>query len=256
MLRDKLIEKQIGAQSDFRWRSREITRIEGFSDAVFAFAVTLLVVSLEVPKTFSELWETMSGFGAFAIGFAFLLFIWFTQYKFFRRYGLQDATTIMLNGLLLFVVLFFTYPLKFLFTTLVKAFTGQELSVHLPDGTVVAPILPEQWPQLMVTYSFGYICIFAAFTLLYLHAWRKRAELQLSPLELFDTRTGLRENLLNASFGLLSILIVMIGGQESAVWSGMVYMFVGPAMTLHGILSGKSRRSLEIQPAPPKQDNS
>ena len=37
---------------DFRWRSSEITRIEGLSDAVFAIAVALLIVSVEVPKTF------------------------------------------------------------------------------------------------------------------------------------------------------------------------------------------------------------
>ena len=42
MLCNKFIAKNIGAESDFRWRSHEITRIEGFSDAVFAFAVTLL----------------------------------------------------------------------------------------------------------------------------------------------------------------------------------------------------------------------
>ena len=31
---------------------REVSRIEGFSDAVFGFALTLLVVSLEVPDNF------------------------------------------------------------------------------------------------------------------------------------------------------------------------------------------------------------
>jgi len=36
----------------FRWRGTHVSRIEGFTDAVFAFAVTLLVVALEVPHTF------------------------------------------------------------------------------------------------------------------------------------------------------------------------------------------------------------
>src|SRR5215475_2949873 len=85
-----------GADGGFRWRSREITRVEGFSDAVFAFAVTLLVVSLEVPQTFHELRASMDGFVAFAIGFALLFWIWFQQYLFFRRYGLSDGWTITL----------------------------------------------------------------------------------------------------------------------------------------------------------------
>ena len=33
-------------------RHHEVTRLEGFSDAVFGFALTLLVVSLEVPNSF------------------------------------------------------------------------------------------------------------------------------------------------------------------------------------------------------------
>ena len=93
MLREKLIEKRIGSSTSFRWRSEEISRIEGLSDAVFGFAITLLVVSLEVPKTFRELASTMSGFGAFAISFALLFLVWYNQHKFFRRYGLQDTTT-------------------------------------------------------------------------------------------------------------------------------------------------------------------
>jgi uncharacterized membrane protein len=54
---------------------------------VFAFAVTLLIVSLEVPRTFKELSETMQGFVPFAICFAMLIQIWSAQFLWFRRYG-------------------------------------------------------------------------------------------------------------------------------------------------------------------------
>ena len=92
--------------------------MEGFADAVFAFALTLPVVSLEVPNTFDELLATMRGFFAFAISFLLLYQVWYDHYKFFRRYGLNDDFTMHLSTLLLFVVLFYIYPLKFLFTAL------------------------------------------------------------------------------------------------------------------------------------------
>ena len=83
MFREQMIKTNLGKATAFRWRGDEISRIEGLSDAVFAFAVTLLVVSLEVPKTFNELAEIMRGFGAFAIGFTLLFLVWFNHYKFF-----------------------------------------------------------------------------------------------------------------------------------------------------------------------------
>src|SRR3954452_24662987 len=99
MLRAALMNKS--HEPGFRWRGTEIARIEGLSDAVFAFAVTLLVVSLEVPKTFTELVSLMSGFLPFAICFAMLMQVWHEQFLFFRRYNLQDTATLMLNYVLL-----------------------------------------------------------------------------------------------------------------------------------------------------------
>src|ERR1041384_844538 len=113
MLLDKL--KHHDPVDGFRWRSHEITRVEGFSDACFGFAVTLLIVSLEVPKTSTELLGAMRGFGAFVVTFFMLASLWYSQHLFFRRYGLEDRVTVILNLALVFMVLFFVFPLKFLF---------------------------------------------------------------------------------------------------------------------------------------------
>jgi uncharacterized membrane protein len=119
MLRQQLHHRHTGVSPGFRPRGTDVTRIEGFSDAVFAFALTLIVVSLEVPHTFEELMRSVRGFPAFAISFVFLMQIWFKHYGFFRRYGLQDMPTRLLNAALLFIVLFYVYPLKYLWTHMV-----------------------------------------------------------------------------------------------------------------------------------------
>ena len=243
MIREKLIEKGVGDNRKFRWRSHEPSRIEGLSDAVFGFAVTLLVVSLEVPRTFAELMEAMRGFGAFAISFTLLLVVWYTQYKFFRRYALQDNVSLTLNATLLFVVLFYVYPLKFVFTFLISMFTGHKGEIRLPNGTTIAMVdNVDQVASLMVIFSLGYLAVFGLFVLLYWHAYRKRFQLELNELEVFDTRTDIREGALNVVIAAVSI---GFGLARFAALSGMTYMLCPIVMTMHGMFSGKKRRRLE-----------
>jgi uncharacterized membrane protein len=246
MIREKLVEKGVGNNTNFRWRSHEITRIEGLSDGVFAFAVTLLVVSLEVPKTFSELMEAMRGFGAFAICFTLLIIVWYTQYKFFRRYGLQDTITVILNLILLFVVLFYVYPLKFVFTFLVNVFTGHGVAVRLANGTEGAMIESDaQVATLMAIFSIGYLAVFGLFVLLYVHAYRKREALDLNELETFDTRKDIQECALNVGIAAISLGFALSGARRMASLSGMTYMLCPIVMTLNGMIMGRQRKKIE-----------
>ncbi len=240
-----MIEKKVGAKNDFRWRSGEISRIEGFSDAVFAFAVTLLVVSLEVPETFTELWEKMHGFVAFTICFVMLFTVWYDQYIFFRRYALKDTLTTWLNGALLFVVLFYVYPLKFLFSMLVKVFTGASLRVHLPNGSTAWIIEKDQVGTLMIVYALGFIAVSFIFVVLYNHAYRRRANLELNEMEMIDTKTTIQSHVINIAIGLMSILIISIGGTKSTLWAGMAYWLIAPLQTANGMIMGRRRKKIE-----------
>ena len=245
MLREPLAARGVGFGDGFRLRGHEIQRIEGFSDAVLAFAMTLLVVSLEVPRTFAELLETMNGFVAFALAFALLLRIWFLQYQWFRRYGLEDGFVITLNGALLFVVLFFVYPLKFLFGFLVRHFTGQETRILMPDGSLHPAIADSDMRTLMIVYGLGYIALFGAFWLLYNHAWRRRDRLELNEIERYDTLSTMYEAAINAGVALLSVLIALLADYHYAGIAGLIYMLLAPLMTGFGIWRGRGRQKLE-----------
>src|SRR5215211_8023580 len=137
MIREALLKKEPAARDGFRLRGLgEVSRVEALSDGVIAFAITLLVVSLELPRTFDELLVPMRGFLAFAITFAMLFHVWLVQYKFFRRYGLSDNFTIWMTALLLFVVLFYVYPLKFVWTFIANALLGLGTTVETAAGRV------------------------------------------------------------------------------------------------------------------------
>ncbi|MGB9336771.1 MAG: TMEM175 family protein [Candidatus Acidiferrales bacterium] len=245
MVRQHLAKKHVGEKEGFRWRSHEISRFEGLSDAVFGFAITLLIVSLEVPHTFDELLETMRGFGAFAICFALLIAIWYKQYIYFRRYGLEDTQTILLNSVLLFVVLFYVYPLKFLFSLLFNSWLGLPTDVHLPDGRMVPPIRQDQLPLLMIIYSLGFAAASLVFIFLYRHAWKKRVELELNELERLDTRASVFESAISLGVGAASVSLAALGGAKLVGWAGWIYpVLLAPAQTFSGMYFGRQRRKV------------
>jgi len=220
----------------FRMRGREGTRLESFSDAVFAFALTLIVVSLEVPKSFADLIGVMRGFPAFALCFTVLATIWNTHYKFSRRYGLDDTITRFLTCVLLFIVLFFVYPLKFLFSL--------SIGDMLFGRSVTAPLIREsEVSTLFSIYSFGFAGVYLAFTLLYLHAWRLRDVLGLSEIEKLETRFVIYRLLTVAAVGLVVAGLALLPLFPS--WAGLIYFLLVPIM--RGLRMMHRRRRAALQ---------
>jgi len=218
-------------------RNFEIQRIETFSDGVFAFAVTLLIVSLEVPKSFEELLITMRGFFAFGISFLLLVMIWNEQHRFFRNYGLDDRWTITLNGTLLFIILFYVYPLKFLFTLM---FSDQIYGPHKSPFSIEQ----SQIPMLMMIYAAGFMAIYGLFFLMYLHAIRQSAKLGLTPVEKFDCRSGMYRILIMVLAGAGSFFTALVLSNDIAGFAGFVYFLIGPAIGIFFTRRNKIRRIL------------
>jgi uncharacterized membrane protein len=245
VIRESLAKREAEAQDGFRLRGLgEVSRVEALSDGVFAFAITLLVVSLEVPRTFDELLVTMRGFLAFAITFAMLFHVWLVQYKFFRRYGLNDNFTIWLTALLLFVVLFYVYPLKFVWTFIVNALLGLGTGVETSAGQFEPVVRAEQVPTMLAVYGAGFAAVFLIFALLYLHAYRRRGAMGLNELESHDTVSSFQENALMALVGVLSISIALTRNPRYMTLAGMCYWLIGPVMFAHGYARGRRRRRL------------
>ncbi len=188
-------------QQTFRQRGKELFRIEALSDAIFAFSVSLLVASLEVPQTFSELKIVAKAAIPFFLTLSLLFLFWYQQYVFFRRYGLNDLPTILINLAYLAVILFYIYPLKFLFSVFISSWFHVELfEKAATQGHVV--LANEEFPQLIILFSIGYFFIWFLLYLLHKRVLGLTKEFALTPYEKLVTQKEARGNLLNAFVGL------------------------------------------------------
>jgi uncharacterized membrane protein len=219
----------ISEEKYFRWRGKEVSRTENLSDIVFAMALTLIVAS-SVPQSFDELAGLWREGIATALCFAMMLMIWHIHYIYFRRYDLEDGPTIFLNSVLIFLVMIFAYPLKFLATFLVNFFTN-----GFTDGEAVASVLSlQQAPWLTVVYALGYASVFAVFFLLYRHAANRADELDLDAPERILTRAAVQSNFVHVCFGLaVAILGFVLPGMWGAM-AGAIFGLIGIPLAIIG----------------------
>src|SRR5207245_1315158 len=113
--------------------------------------------------------------------------------------------TVVLNLALLFMVLFFVYPLKFLFGVMIGDF-GIHRTIMTAHG-MERVVLPEHKPLIFAIFGAGFAGVMLVQLLLYRHAWTLRDVLGLDEYERFETRHAIRR--LAAAIGVgLSYFII------------------------------------------------
>ena len=212
-----------------RVRRHQATRLEGFVDASFAFAVTLVVISIgRVPDSVPDMLQALRGAPTFAICFALIARTWKSHRDWSRYYDLEDDFTIVMSLLLVFLVLVYVYPLRLLFTLMVAALSGGSLMEHEVDLRSVFELRAAH-----VVFGVGYAAIWLVLSALNRHAYALRDAIGLDLAEQAVTRLRLRLTLAFCAIALLSAaLAATLPFDESpglASVPGTTYLLMLPA---------------------------
>lgn len=251
MLRETLGPHHVGMNPHFRFRGENPGRLENFSDAIFALAITLLLISTSPPTSFDQLKTFARELPAFIICIALITLIWHQHFVFFLRYGFRNNTVLFFNTLLLTMVLFYVYPLKFLAKFLTLPFFyflgGDEHAM----ATLRAMIPAHDVPELMMMYGLGVTGVFVILAFMYRYAQNQAGALALTPLEKLETRLSVITNVLFAIIPALSVVLAFLLRHQPNMAggiSGFVYFLYWPVGFIWGHLSDKKVKALQAAP--------
>jgi uncharacterized membrane protein len=168
-------------------------RIDNFTDAAFAFAVSLLVIGgAGAPADFDALAHALADIPAFAFGFAIVVLFWFAHVRWRRLRGEGDWRSLCLTLLLVFLVLIYIQPLRAMAAATSVFFTGQGGGFRGNAG------------DLFAVYGTGFVLMSATLAALFADARRNP---ELGPLDRHRADGEVAIWLIHAATGMASILL-------------------------------------------------
>lgn len=203
-------------------------RLEFFSDAVFAIAMTLLVLDIRLPSTESEglgaaLLDLTPQYFAYVLSFAIIAINWTNHHRKFRVITGFDSRLVQLNLLLLLLVAFVPFPTSV-------------LSEHGPETPAVVLYAATVGLIGVVQYA--------------LWAYSRRAGLLNPVVDRGVHRLVTRAVLTPPAVFAVSILVALLGQPLLAMFS---WLLIAPASALVG-RSGRERPDDRLPAAPPRAE--
>lgn len=181
-------------------------RIDNFTDAAFAFAVSLLVIGgARAPETFDALIGSLGDIPAFAFGFAVMAMFWLGHVRWRRLRGGGGGLAIFLTLLLIFLTLIYVQPLRAMASATGLWFTGHG---KMFGGSISG---------LFTVYGTGFVAMSLTMVALYVESLRGAT---LTPEQQSEARGERGIWLILAVTGLISILVSLT---RYGQWAAMVY---------------------------------
>lgn len=210
-----------------RLRGLEVTRLDTFIDAAFAFVLTLLVISFdELPSNYEEMLIAIKRIPGFAASFAVLMMFWLAHRGWSRRYGLESPRSLFLSLSIIFVVLVYVYPLRVVFEGMFWQLSGGYFTADFKIAT------RDELKAMFVFYSSGFFIMALLFSDLFRTALKSKDTLCLNELEVRATKRAMLDWRIYSLFGVISIILSYTLPAGLIPLAGYVYALVYPAVWL------------------------
>jgi uncharacterized membrane protein len=227
----------------FRLRGMEITRLETFIDAAFAFAITMLVIAAQqIPDDVETLLAAFKNVPAFVASVIVIGIFWRGHWLWSRRYGLEDGISILISWAIIVTILIYMYPLKATFSSmwffLSNGRVGHTLGAHSES----------QVRSLFALFALGFTAIALEVVLLNLRAWHLREPLRLNARERSITLYEVTGWSIPVGVGIISFVLALTLPREQIAWSGWVYFSMFILVPLHSAYRrGRIHGETELQ---------
>lgn len=191
------------------------SRIDAFTDAAFAFAVSLLVIGgAGAPSDLSQLTRALGDIPAFAFGFAIITLFWLGHIRWRKLRGVGDGRSLLLTLVLVFLTLIYVQPLRGMAAATGLWFTGQGAGFK---GNLTS---------LFAVYGTGFVAMSLLMAALFSDALRNTS------LTTADRQNARGQRVIWAILSATGLLSILISFTRYGVCAAMVYATLPVSISL------------------------
>ena len=215
----------------FRLRGMEMTRLETFIDATFAFAISILVIAASrIPQNIDELLAAFRNVPAFVTSIAVLGIFWRGHWLWSRRYGLEDGISTLISWAMIVTMLIYIYPLRAIFGAmwylLSDGRVGDRLGLHTTE---------PQERTVFAIFALGLVAVALEIMLLNFRSWQLREPLRLNTHERLMTRREITGWSIPVAVGIASLILSFSLPIQEIEWAGWAYLSMILLVPLHSL---------------------